>query len=87
MASLCCLRMLFPSVVRSLIVDAALPSLDPQMVNRGAVAGMEGVDSMSKEEMLGMLRFGADRIFQVGEGGWVGGQGPKGWSSARRPGA
>lgn len=36
-----------------------------QMVNRGAVAGTEGVDQMSKTELLGMLRFGCDRIFQV----------------------
>lgn len=36
-----------------------------QMVNRGALAGMEGMEQLSRQEMLGMLKFGCDRIFQV----------------------
>ena len=35
------------------------------MVNRGALAGMEGMEQLSRQEMLGMLKFGCDRIFQV----------------------
>jgi len=35
------------------------------MVNRGALAGMEDVEQLSRQEMLGMLKFGCDRIFQV----------------------
>ncbi|KAL4421455.1 hypothetical protein ABPG75_010746 [Micractinium tetrahymenae] len=39
-----------------------------QMVNRGSVAGVEDVESLSRGEVLGMLRFGADRIFKDDEG-------------------
>ncbi|KAK9807695.1 hypothetical protein WJX72_006345 [[Myrmecia] bisecta] len=39
-----------------------------QMVNRGAVAAVEDMESLSKGELLSMLRFGADRIFKNSEG-------------------
>lgn len=54
------------------------------MVGRGALAGQEGVEGLGREELLSMLRFGCDRIFQVGRvcvcvGGWLGGEG---WGEA-----
>lgn len=36
------------------------------MVNRGSVAGEQGLEALSGGELLAMLRFGCDRIFQVG---------------------
>ncbi|PRW60864.1 SNF2 super family [Chlorella sorokiniana] len=39
-----------------------------QMVNRGALAGMEDVEQLSRQEMLAMLKFGCDRIFQTEAG-------------------
>lgn len=39
-------------------------------MNRGALAGMEDVEQLSKQEVLAMLKFGCDRIFQVWLCGW-----------------
>lgn len=46
------------------------------MVNRGALAGMEDVEQLSKQEVLAMLKFGCDRIFQV----WLRGCSRKGFT-------
>jgi hypothetical protein len=49
------------------------PNPTPKMVNRGSTATAQELEGLTKGELLGMLSFGADRIFanDSNKGGWV----------------